>query len=63
MEIAEGTFKMLVIAVPPKSTLRVDTTLSLAINPATRDVINFQSPKPRGLNNGATTPDIAARMD
>ena len=45
---------MLFIAVPaPKSTVRVLTTLSFAINPLIKAVHILKSPSPSGLNKGA----------
>ena len=46
----------------PKSTDRVETTLSLAMNPAMRAVQIRQSPKPRGANRGEISPAVMARM-
>ena len=48
--------------VEPKSTDRVETTLSLAIKPEMRAVEMRQSPKPRGAKTGAIQPAITARM-
>lgn len=47
---------------PLKSTSRVDTTLSFAINPLIRAVQILQSPSPIGLNIGARTPATIARI-
>ena len=49
-------------SVPPRSTDRVETTLSLAIKPAIRDVEILQSPNPSGANIGAMNPAITASM-
>ena len=46
----------------PKSIPKVVTTFSLAISPVTAATAIFQSPQPRGANNGAITPPIAARI-
>ena len=48
--------------VPPKRTERVDTTLSLARNPAMRAVEIRQSPKPSGAKSGAISPAAPASM-
>ena len=50
------------VAPAPSSTDRVDTTLSLARNPATSAVTTLQSAKPRGLKMGATHPAMTERM-
>lgn len=49
-------------AVVPKSTVKVDTTLSFAKNPVTSAVQILQSPNPSGTNSGATSPDTAAKI-
>ena len=46
----------------PVRTESVETTLSFAINPATRAVTTLQSPKPCRENIGATAPEIMARI-
>ena len=46
----------------PKSTVRVETTLSLARKPTISDVETRQSPNPRGWKIGATAPAATARM-
>jgi len=45
---------------PPSSTVRVETTLSLAVKPVMRAVDTRQSPKPRGPNTGAASPPMMA---
>ena len=47
-------------AVLPNSTVREETTLSLAMNPEIREVTILQSPKPTGTNRGARVPARAA---
>ena len=46
----------------PNSTFKVETTLSLAMNPVIKAVDIRQSPKPRGFKAGAMTPAAAASM-
>ena len=46
----------------PNSTVRDETTLSLAMKPEIRAVTIRQSPKPTGRNTGASTPARRARM-
>ena len=46
----------------PYSTLMMETTLSLAMNPLTREVTIRQSPRPAGLNSGTRKPEITARI-
>jgi hypothetical protein len=50
-------------AVEPKSTFRVETTLSFARNPVISEVEILQSPKPSGRKTGAMTLAITASMD
>lgn len=45
-----------------RSTDRVDTTLSFAINPAIRAVDILQSPNPSGANKGAMNPAMTASI-
>ena len=48
---------------PPSSTVRVETTLSLAVKPVISAVETRQSPKPSGLKMGATQlPMSASRL-
>ena len=48
---------------PPSRTVRVETTLSLAVKPVIRAVETRQSPKPSGANSGAIRlPIIASRL-
>lgn len=49
-------------SVPLNNTESVETTLSLAINPAMSDVEILQSPKPKGLKIGAMNPATIARI-
>ena len=51
------------VAVSPKRTDNVDTTLSFAMKPETRAVTILQSPKPRGAKSGAIQLAICERMD
>ena len=60
---AEAVVMLLTIAAPdPNNTERVDTTLSLAINPVIRAVDIHQSPKPNGMKIGAMMPDTYASI-
>ena len=43
-------------------TFRIETTLSFAIKPLTREVTIRQSPRPTGLNSGTRKPEMVARM-
>ena len=45
---------------PPSRTVRVETTLSLALNPVIRAVAIFQSQKPSGQKIGAMSPASTA---
>ncbi len=45
---------------PPTSTVSVETTLSLAMNPVMSAVEARQSPKPSGANTGAIAPPMRA---
>ena len=47
---------------PPSRTVRVDTTLSFAVNPVISAVETRQSPNPRGLKIGAINPPICASI-
>lgn len=49
-------------AVVPQRTLSVDTTLSLAMNPATSAVTTLQSPKPWSVKIGAKMPEREASI-
>ena len=50
-------------ALPPNRTVRVETTLSFAINPVIKAVDTLQSPNPRGAKIGAAAfPIIANRL-
>ena len=40
----------------------METTLSFAMKPLTREVTMRQSPSPAGLKMGTSTPEMAARM-
>ena len=46
----------------PKSICIVDTTLSFAMTPHSKDVHILQSPSPKGANTGAIIPAISASM-
>ena len=59
---ARGVSTSVRAAVLPNKMDSVETTLSFAIKPVTRAVENLQSPKPRGLNTGATSPATTARI-
>ena len=49
---------------PPSSTVRVETTLSLAVKPVISAAETRQSPKPKGRNTGATQlPTSASRQE
>ena len=49
-------------SMPPSRTVKVETTLSLAIKPEISAVEIRQSPKPNGANTGEITPAMAASM-
>ena len=47
---------------PLNKTPNVETTLSFAINPLSKDVTILQSPNPNGDNKGAMNPATIAKM-
>ena len=51
-----------ILAALPSSTVRVLTTLSLAVNPVINDVDILQSPNPNGTNTGAIKLPISASI-
>ena len=61
-KLAAALVVITVVISPAKSTSKVDTTLSLAINPLINEVTIRQSPKPKGLKIGTKKPEIHANM-
>ena len=59
---ASGVSATMSCSVLPNRTDSVETTLSLAINPAISAVETRQSPKPRGTKRGEITPAMTAKM-
>lgn len=59
---ASGVRAAIRLPAVPKSTFRVETTLSFAIKPVIRAVEIRQSPSPRGLSTGAMHPATVASM-
>ena len=60
---ASGEIASNIASVEPNNTDTVDTTLSLAMNPAISDVVIRQSPNPCKLKIGARNPAIVARIE